>query len=72
MAKNKKISGKKAALIVLNVVLSLVFSVLLLFTVYVEWVLGRFYHDPSQDETLSSAQLDQPGLGQPRQATLAP
>ena len=30
MAKNKKVSGKKAALIVLNVVLSLVFSVLLL------------------------------------------
>lgn len=58
MAKNKKISGKKAALIVLNVVLSLVLSVLLLFTVYVEWVLGRFYHDPSQDETLSSAQLE--------------
>ena len=54
----KKPSGKKVALVVLNVILSVIFVALLSLTVYVEWILGKVYHDPSQDVTLSSEQIE--------------
>lgn len=50
-------SGKKIALMILNAVLAVVFTALLAVTVYLEWILGRFYRDPSQDATLSSEQI---------------
>lgn len=53
----KKPSGKKVALVILNVILSVIFVALLSVTVYVEWVLGRFYRDPSQDATLTPEQM---------------
>ena len=63
----KKSSGKKIALVILNVFLSITFVALLSITVYVEWVFGRFYRDGSEDVTLSSEQLEalmQEDLGQ--------
>lgn len=54
----RKMSKKKIALIFVNIVLSLVFAVLLGGTAYVEYVLGRFHQDPSQEATLSSAQKE--------------
>ena len=57
MKARKKASGKKAALIVLTAFLAIVFTVLLAGTIYVEWILGRFYRDPSKDATLSSEQI---------------
>lgn len=53
MKGKKKASGQKKALIALVSVLAVVFVLLLAATVYVEWVLGRFYYDPSQGGTLS-------------------
>lgn len=53
-----RISKKKITLIAINVVLSLIFTVLLGGTLYVEYILGRFYRDPTQEPTLSSEQID--------------
>ena len=53
MKGKKKASPQKKALIALVSVLAVVFTLLLAATVYVEWVLGRFYYDPSQDGTMS-------------------
>ena len=46
----KKRSRKKAALIALVSVLSVVLAALLAATVYVDWVLDQFYHDPAAQE----------------------
>ena len=54
----KKPSGKKVALIVLNVILSCVFVALLAFTVYAEWLMGRFYQGEEQTATLSPEQVE--------------
>lgn len=53
MKGKKKASPQKKMLIALVSVLAVVFTLLLAATVYVEWVLGRFYYDPSQDGTMS-------------------
>lgn len=53
MKGKKKASPQKKVLITLVSVLAVVFVLLLAATVYVEWVLGRFYYDPSQDGTMS-------------------
>ena len=54
----KKRSSKKAALIALVSVLSVVLVALLGATVYVDWMLDKFYHDPTaQEQTLSSDQI---------------
>lgn len=58
MVFKKKPSGKKIALVILTVILSVTFAALLSATVYVEWVLGRFYRDSSQEETLSPEQVE--------------
>ena len=44
-AMGKKRSRKKAALIALVSVLSVVLAALLAATIYVDWVLDQFYHD---------------------------
>lgn len=54
----KKTSSKKIALVILNVILSLIFVMLLSVSLYVEWILGKVYHDPSQDVTLSDKELE--------------
>ncbi len=53
MKGKKKASTQKKVLIALVSVLAVVFVLLLAATIYVEWVLGRFYYDPSQGGTLS-------------------
>lgn len=53
MKGKKKASPQKKMLIALVSVLAVVFTLLLAATVYVEWVLGRFYYDPSQDGPMS-------------------
>ena len=53
MKGKKKASPQKKALVALVTVLAVVFVLLLGATVYVEWVLGRFHYDPSQDGTMS-------------------
>jgi len=57
MKNKRKPSGKKLALMILNVVLAVIFTALLSVTIYVEWILGRFYRDPSQEVTLTPEQI---------------
>ena len=54
----KRPSGKKIALVILNVILSFIFVALLAVTVYADWLMGRIYHDDSLDETLSAQQVE--------------
>jgi len=56
--KKKKASGKKIALIVLVIVLSIVLVGLLAATIYVDWVLDRFHRDPEEvEQTLSEQEV---------------
>lgn len=59
MRRKKKASGKKIALTALVCVLSVLLVILLGATLYVDWVLDRFYYDADANEqTLSAEQLE--------------
>lgn len=58
MKAKRKSSTKKKLLTVLVSFLAVVLTTLLALTVYVEWILGRFYYDPSEFETLSREEID--------------
>jgi len=70
MKEKRRASTRKKALTVLVSLLAVVFVLLLAATVYVEWVLGKFYYNPSDMETLSSEEIEQ--LLQENQGTLDP
>ncbi len=68
----RKRNSKKVALVVLVSVLSVVLVALLAATVYVDWVLDKFYYDPAeQDQTLSPEQISAL-LTEPEDETLDP
>lgn len=58
MKRKGKSSTTKKVLTVLVSVLAVVFVLLLAATIYVEWILGKMYYDPSSVETLSQEQID--------------
>lgn len=58
MKRKGKSSTTKKVLTVLVSVLAVVFVLLLAATIYVEWILGKMYYDPSSEETLSQEQID--------------
>ena len=73
MSDNRRPSGKKVLLSVLVTVLSVILVLLVAFTVYVEWVLGKFYYEPEQqEETLSSQQLESLLQSQAGEETIDP
>lgn len=57
--KRKKPSAKKRLLTALVSFLAVVFVLLLSGTIYMNWLLGRMYVDPSTQETLSAEQIEQ-------------
>lgn len=70
MKSKGKSSLRKKLLTALVSLLAVMFVVLLAATVYVEWVLGRFYYDPDAYGTLSQEEID--ALLQDDQGNTAP